>query len=413
MRELFREVRSVAVIPGVPSLLIGTFAISLGSFLVIPFFVIYLRGDLGMSSWAVGVALTIKLWSQNGLMLLGGPLADRFGSVATMCLGLVLRGAAYVGLALATGQSAVWLAAFALGLGSALYMPAGKAALATLADPVGRHADVFGIRAAVNNSGAALGPALGALLLLFSPRMGLIAAAALYLVVLWPVWRARHHIGRAQQRMTADAPHRSAPLPLAETSWLMAGSAAFGAGYAQLELSIPVTIQERHGAGLLGFAFTLNAAAIVVLQLPVLRAVRRLEPASAVALGLVSMAAAFLGFGMPGVGWVVVAILLFTIAEALLDPTLDAAVGRRVPVASRGRVFGLLGISFAAGGGIATLATSIATDLSGLGMTFWAWLALALFGCSIALRLLAPREKIRTVTSARQNADEPSTRPNP
>ena len=124
MRETFALVRKT---PGCLLLLFGNFAITFGSNLVLPYLAVYLTVEQGISPWAVGAAFTAKLWAQQGLMVFGGSLADRIGTVPTMCLGLLMRALSYLLVVTAVSDAGAVLACGLLGLGSALYIPAGNA----------------------------------------------------------------------------------------------------------------------------------------------------------------------------------------------------------------------------------------------------------------------------------------------
>ena len=98
----FRKLKS-----GAGTLLTGILIMSLGSYLVIPILAVYLKQSLGFTASEVALALTVKLWAQEGLALLGGVCTDRWGVRRTMVVGLCLRAAAFLGLAVCSAKAPV------------------------------------------------------------------------------------------------------------------------------------------------------------------------------------------------------------------------------------------------------------------------------------------------------------------
>ncbi|RII85364.1 MFS transporter, partial [Clavibacter michiganensis] len=88
------------------------------------FLAVVMRDDLGLGALAIGLVLGARTFSQQGLFLLGGMLADRFGPRALIAAGCVVRVSGYLGLALAAGLPGFLLGAILTGLGGALFSPA-------------------------------------------------------------------------------------------------------------------------------------------------------------------------------------------------------------------------------------------------------------------------------------------------
>ena len=100
------------------------FTFYVGSFLVVPFIAVYLNQKLGFSVAFVGTQLTIKLFSQRGMMLVGGIVSDRFGPTRIILIGITIRALSF--LLYLTGDSAIAIsiASVAFGFGGALFIPA-------------------------------------------------------------------------------------------------------------------------------------------------------------------------------------------------------------------------------------------------------------------------------------------------
>jgi DHA1 family multidrug resistance protein-like MFS transporter len=395
VRATFALVRQT---PGCLLLLLGNFAITFGSNLVLPYLAVYLTMEQGVSAWAVGTAFTAKLWAQQGLMVFGGSVADRIGTVRTMCLGLLVRALSYVLIVTAASDFGAVLACGLLGLGSALYIPAGKAALSRLVAGGAETMSVFALRSTANNVGTALGPLAGGLLLLLaSPGIGFLVAAGLFLALVVPFWQLRHRIphtaprpgkGEAGGRPGMWHVLRAHPRMI----WIVVTAVVFGFCYVQIEYALPITAAAEQGASFVGVVYTVNAIAVVVLQLVLSARLSRLANSAAViSAGLAVMA---VGFGMFSQGTIVCLLLgtvLFTIGEVVIDPRLDGEVAQTVPAAQRATAFGMVGLGIALGG---TLANAIAS--SGLGPAqsggqYWLLLLAVAGALGALIRATAPR----------------------
>lgn len=62
-------------------LMINQFGINLGFYMLMPYLAGYLAGPpLGLAAWAIGLVLGgVRNFSQQGMFIIGGTLADRLG----------------------------------------------------------------------------------------------------------------------------------------------------------------------------------------------------------------------------------------------------------------------------------------------------------------------------------------------
>lgn len=375
------------------TILTATFANSFGAFFVTPFLVIYLSQIPGIEIWAIGLALTLKITSQNALMILGGWTSDRFGPIAVMVASFLIRAVAYLQFASADSNVRVIGAALSLGVGAALFMPSSKSAILRITDGRLPASETFAIRSAVSNMGAAIGPIAGGILLISNPRAGLVAVAAAFLLLAPILWRIRAGVRSERESTVADA---IVP-PIKQSNhgsgviWLFAASALFGASYSQIEFAIPVVVAARFGEFVVGLVFATNAVIVVLTQLPLVALTKALSLRCIVASGGLLMAVAF-AVVADASGWalLLLAITFFTTAEVILDPRIDAGVELISNQQSQGRVFGLLGIGFAIG---AAAANAFASTASEGNFEFGYWLRLSAVVCVFAfvLYLTQPR----------------------
>jgi len=87
---------------GVQLLMVNQFTINLGFYMLMPYLATHLSGTLGLAGWLVGFVLGVRNFSQQGMFLVGGTLADRFGYKPLIVAGCVLRTVGFATLGLRT-----------------------------------------------------------------------------------------------------------------------------------------------------------------------------------------------------------------------------------------------------------------------------------------------------------------------
>ncbi|MGW1377480.1 MFS transporter [Streptomyces sp. NPDC002446] len=164
-------------------LLVSSFLIPLGSFMVLPFMSVFLHERLGMGLGAVGVVLALASLVQFSGGVFGGALAERVGLRRTMVWALAVRTAGFVGFLLALRWPPMAVAALILTCcGAALYLPANKAYLVHGVDEERRPAFLSAGNAALN-AGMAVGPLIAGPFVLSSPGPLFLAVTALFAAV--------------------------------------------------------------------------------------------------------------------------------------------------------------------------------------------------------------------------------------
>lgn len=116
------------------------------------------------SPWAVSLVLLADFLPAIVLGPLFGALADRWSRRMLVVGADLVRAAAFIGLAYADSFAVVLVLALVAGMGTALYQPASKAALAGLAGQ--RAEEALGTLVTIWSAASVAGPALGAALLL-------------------------------------------------------------------------------------------------------------------------------------------------------------------------------------------------------------------------------------------------------
>lgn len=250
---------------------------SLGIGLVFPLTTLYVDDFLGLGPTAAGRYFVAMAVASCTAAVLSGPRADRHGAAA---VGAVGSGALVVGYALlgaARGTGLVVVSGVFAGIGFGLQYTAMTEAITSLAAGA-LHRRAFTLRHVMTNVGMGLGAALGALVLLATGRHGtgvlrslyeVSAAASLPLTVAFrtlvpPPAAGRPGPGEGVRYLRLLRDPRFALL-------LVGQAVLAGAGFTQLESSVPQLLNHRMAIGLPGVSALIacNAFALLVLQRPV------------------------------------------------------------------------------------------------------------------------------------------------
>ena len=159
-------------------LMINQFGINLGFYMLMPYLAGYLAGPLGLAAWAVGLVLGVRNFSQQGMFLIGGTLADRLGYKPLIVAGCLLRTGGFALLVFATSLPAILIASAATGFAGALFNPAVRAYLA--ADTGARRVEAFAVFNVFYQAGILAGPLVGLALMALDFRVTAGAAAVVF-----------------------------------------------------------------------------------------------------------------------------------------------------------------------------------------------------------------------------------------
>lgn len=163
-------------------LMINQFGINLGFYMLMPYLAGYLAGPLGLAAWAVGLVLGVRNFSQQGMFLVGGTLADRLGYKPLIVAGLLLRTGGFALLVFATSLPGLLIASAATGFAGALFNPAVRAYLAAEAGE--RRVEAFAVFNIFYQAGILAGPLVGLALLAVDFRVAAGVAAVVFVVLM-------------------------------------------------------------------------------------------------------------------------------------------------------------------------------------------------------------------------------------
>ncbi|MFI6941294.1 MDR family MFS transporter [Streptomyces sp. NPDC050418] len=388
--------------PAVRLLMVNQFAINLGFYMLMPYLADHLGHGLGLAAWAVGLVLGVRNLSQQGMFLVGGTLADRYGCKPMILAGCALRTVAFALLGLAQSLPALITASALTGLAGALFNPAVRAYLAAEAGAE-RRVEAFAAFNVFYQAGILIGPLAGLALLTWDFRAVCAASAVIFGAL--ALLQARALPARPPKDRDAEPAWRAvlrdwrsiaANRPFLLFALAMSGSYVLAF---QVYLALPLRARELFGerTGLVtGAVFAFSALAALSGQLRLTAwAKRRLSGPRAIALGLLVMGAAFLPV-LPGVygasqlygviGLTLCAALLAWGGALLYPFEMDTVVrlsGERLVATYYGAYNTASGIAVAAG-------NLVVGALFDTGIAWVPWVALAVTGalCAGAVGLL-------------------------
>jgi MFS family permease len=334
---------------------------SFGNGVVLPFLVIYLHDVRGFGLGVSGLVVATSAAAQLAAGVLAGPLVDRAGARRVLAGGLIMQA---LGIGLFPLVRSPWHA-FALiaieGAGSAGFWPSQSTLIARLTPAARRHA-AYAQQRVTMNLGIGLGGLAGGLIasvdrprtftLLFAVDAATFLAYVAVLAFIRDPGVEPH--GREQPASYAAVLRDRVFLGLWTLNFLFVT-----AGYSLFNL-VPPFARDHGGLSenQIGAFFFVNTIVIVVVQLPISRAIegrRRLRALAMmpmlwiVAWLLVDAAGAWLRAG-DAFALIAVALAIFGVGECFHGPAHQALVAEIGPPHLRGRYFAVHSLSWGLAG---------------------------------------------------------------
>jgi len=407
MRNLWRQTRSFP--PAVRLLMVNQFAINLAFYMLMPYLAAHLSDGLGLAAWAVGLVLGVRNFSQQGMFLIGGTIADRFGYKVPIMAGCLLRTVGFGLLGWVDSLPALIAASAATGFAGALFNPAVRAYLAAEAGE--RRVDAFATFNVYYQAGMLLGPLVGLALLAADFRLVCALAAAIFAGLSLLQWRAlpvrRGTAPGEGERESVLAQWRTV---VANRPFLLFSAAMIGSYVLtfQVYLALPLAAEDAlgsKGTAVTSGLFVVSAAVAVVGQLRLTGwAKGRWRADEALVRGLAAMGVAFLPLALAPRGssyavlfGLVLAVVLLAVGSAVVYPfemdTVVALSGDRLVATHYGLYNTVSGLGITLG----NLVTGALWDFARRHDALWlTWTALTLTGlaCAASVAALARRGRL-------------------
>ena len=335
---------------------------SFGNGLILPFLVIYLHDVRGFTLGIAGLVVAMSAAAQLTAGIVAGPLVDRLGARIVLGCGLVMQSIGFGLFPLVRSPWQAFLLIAIEGAGSAGFWPSQSTLIARLTPAARRHA-AYAQQRVTMNLGIGVGGLVGGLIASVAQPTSFtvlfVVDAATFLAYL-AVLAFIHDPGLAADEQS-DTPS-SYRAVLRDRLFLRLWSLNFlfvAAGYSLFTLLPPFArdyaqLSERQ----IGVVFFVNTSVIVIVQLPISRAIEGHRRLRALALMPLLWVVSWLmvdasGYWLTGGAAflvILVALAIFGVGERFHGPAHQALVAEIAPDHLRGRYFAVHSLSWGLAG---------------------------------------------------------------
>ena len=166
--------------------------------------------------------------------------------------------------------------------------------------------------------------------------------------------------------------------------------------YMNMNTTLGVFLRDIHGVPAAGYGWllSLNAAIVVLFQLPITRRIENHKPLLMMAAGSLLYSIGFVLYGfVSAYVFFVLAMIIITIGEMIIAPIGEVLVVNFAPEEMRGRYMAVFGISWALPFGIGPLLAGIVLDNYD---PHWLWYIVGVVGILAALSFVALNRRVET-----------------
>ena len=362
-----------------------------GFFMVVPLIGLHFINDLGWAASSIGLILAVRQFGQQGLTVIGGALADKFGVRGLILAGLLIRAVGFAVMGFATDFGTLMLASLLAALGGALFDAPRNAAIAALTEDHNR-ARFYALGGVIGNLGMTIGPLIGTLLFKTSFTEVALVSASCYAMTLILTSIFLPNV-RTSSGSNLDNPFQGLGVALSDSRFVQFTAFLMGYWLMWVQLSIAISLAAvavSHNKAAVGWVYMLNAGMSVLLQYPISRFLAgKIKPMLAVVLGITLMA-----FGIASLMFAANTVLLlssvalFSLGGLLASPNVQTVTAQLANPKMLGSYFGVNALSLAVGGGLGNLigGTLYQTSLQ-LQLPWLPWLVFSSVGFLSALGL--------------------------
>ena len=350
---------------GLLILLFFTFFMVVGFDMIMPLVIGHYVNNVGLTATAVSVALAIRQFSQQGLAMIGGALADRFQVKTLISVGVFLRVLGFLTLAFSSAYGMLIAAMILIGLGGVLFEMPYQSAIAMLTTNDNRP-KYYSLNNTITGIASAIGPLLGVALLRLDFKVVCFGAASCFMinfvlsrVAMPPIMRQAksYAVMPAVKRIAKDRPYQIFVL-LMMVFWL---------GASQIDITYPLRVQEIYGsADGVGIMYTVYAVVMAVLQYPLVAlASKRFSSRAAVVIGTGIITAALIATPFAAdVKSFMAIVACYAVGMILARPNQQNIAVSMADTRALGMYLGVNSTAFAIGKGFGTIIGGASFDMA-------------------------------------------------
>ena len=332
----------------------ANFVDQIGSFLLFPFFALYITDKFNVGMTQVGILFTFySIGSAFGGML-GGALTDKFGRKTMMLFGLVISGVGSISMGLVNDLNLFYILAIMLGIIGSAGGPARQAMVADIL-PAKQQAEGFGIMRISANLAATIGPALGGFLAAKSfmylfigdAVSSVITSIIVYFVI--PETKPEKAVGEEEETVLQTMGGYKDVFGDWVFMAYLTVSALMVLVYMQMNSTLSVFLRDSHGLSTerFGWILSMNAAMVVLFQFWITRKIAGRPPMLLMAIGTLLYAIGFSMYGfVSATVMFFVAMIIITLGEMITAPIGQSLAAQFAPADKRGRYMAVFGFSW-------------------------------------------------------------------
>ncbi len=336
--------RNLGALPREAWLLFWTNLVNRAGLMVLPFLILYLTTERGLSAARAGIVLSAYGLTSIAGAPLAGRLADRIGSLPVMRFSLAMTGVILFAYPFARTFPQLIAVTVLWSLMDVSFRPASLKLMTEAVDPAHRKSAFALVRLAIN-LGMSIGPALGGFLAAVSFRAIFIVDAITSIAAAAVLFLFRAHSGAAVEPARGGSSQVRTKSVLTDMPFLVFLFGVFLSAvvFFQHEGALPLFLVQTLGqsTAFFGILFTINTLLIVAFEIPLNSATAHWPHTRSMGVGsaLITIGFGALAFASsPTV--VIVTVLFWTFGEMLLFPSMSAYLGDVAPAQSRGVYMG-------------------------------------------------------------------------
>jgi MFS family permease len=375
------------------TLVMVTFIDQLGSFLLFPFFALYITKKFEVGMTQVGILLAV--FSIFGFVgsFVGGALTDRLGRRGMIIFSLLTSAFSTLAMGFVNSLQAFYLIAAISGIFSNTGGPAYNAIVGDLL-PEKKRATGFGILRVAFNVSAAIGPAIGGLLAARSYLALFVTDAIISTIVAFivfftiPETKPELKPGVEQESMGQSFKGYLAVFRDGAFVMFVLASILAWMVYMNFNTTLGVYLRDSHGIPETGYGalISMNAIMVVAFQFWITRKLEKFPSMLMMAAGTLLFSFGFAMYGFfDNYTWFIIAMVLVTIGEMITVPIANAEVINFAPENMRGRYNAMYGLAW-------SLPFMVGPYLAGLLMDNynpdWLWYACGILGSIATINFL-------------------------
>lgn len=362
--------------------------VAMGFSVVIPFLAIYLHERLEVAMTLVGIVYLARAMVAAFGSVIGGELADRIGRRRVMLFAVSSRALVYLFVALAIAFNLGFLAVAALvilsSISGSLFEPAANALVADVVSPR-RRLEAYGLLRVGVNIGWAAGPALGGFLASISYSSLFLLTAFTGMVSFFMIffWISETVKLTQTERFT----FRDIASIRGDRLFVCFCLLSFVLFIAVSQMSSTFSVFASGNLGIseveIGYIYSINGILVVLFQLPLARMITGRRMTKVLTAGALVYTLGYFLVGMAGgFYFLVLCMVIITLGELIVSPSMMNTVAAVSPENERGRYMGIFSFFTAFG-------WSLGPFIGGMLIDFMAEMPLLLWGILSSFGLLA------------------------